>query len=153
MEEHVGIAGVGHGAGAFSGGDAPAQAVHLSGLFEPDRAQVIAGPAQIAHRFGANAAGPHIPIGGDMTTGPTGLAGDNLGPFLKDPFGQLVVLGAEGLGEAGQSLRRHRLRPCRKIIGDGRVHVWSGRDIPTHRIEFYPLLGHLGDVRVGCQEL
>ena len=103
MQEHVGVAGVGHGAGALLGADAAAQLSQAAYLLKPDGPQVVGGLAQVAHWIGAHAAGPDVAVGGDVRRGPASVAGDDLPLLGQDAPGELVVRGAEGDGEAAEA--------------------------------------------------
>jgi len=119
VQEHVGVAGVGHGAGALLGADAAAQLSQATSLLKPDGPQVIAGLAQVAHRIGAHAAGPDVAIRGDVRRGPASVAGDDLPPLGQNAFGELVVRGPEGGGEAAKTPRRRAPGLGAQEVGEG----------------------------------
>jgi hypothetical protein len=70
----------------------------------PDRHDVVVVLAQIADLLGADAAAPQVAVGRDVGAGPAGVTGDHLVALVQDPLGKLVILGTEGLREAGNAL-------------------------------------------------
>ena len=124
MQQHVGIVGVGHGAGALLAFDAASQILH--GLHRARWGDVIVVVAQIAHLLGPDAAAPDIAVGGDVAAGPAGVAGDDLVVLVQDAFGELVIVGAESLGEAGNALGRRLLGLLAEKVGDLVIFVGRG---------------------------
>src|SRR5207249_7750822 len=133
-------------AGAFAGLDTLAQLGELGA--PPDRAQVVVRLAQVAHRLGADAAGPDVAVGRDVAARPAGLAGDDLALLLEHPFGELVVVGTERLGQPRRLRVAGLARPRGEEVRHRRVSRRRRRDVPADRVQLDPLLGHLGNVRV-----
>lgn len=106
VEQHVGVVGVRHRAGAFARRDRAAQFAQLAGVLEPDGTQIVIGLAQVTDTFSADAARPDIAVGRDMATGPARMTGDFLLVREKHFLRQLVVLGAERLRHPRQAVHR-----------------------------------------------
>lgn len=76
MEQHIGIIGVGHRAGALFALDAATHLRHRCAA--PDWCDVVIILAEIAHGFGTNAAAPKVAIRRNMRARPPGIARDYL---------------------------------------------------------------------------
>lgn len=150
MEQHVGIIGIRHGAGALFALDAAAQRGHC--LPAPERGNIIVVVAYIADGLGTNAAAPEIAIGRDMGAGPTGITGNGLCPLMQHPFGQLIVLGAKGLGKARNAFGRRLARLLTQKISNFIVICWPRGNAPADGVQFYPFFRYFGDIAIGLEE-
>lgn len=81
MQEHVGVAGVGHRARALVIVDALAKIGHSVAV--PDGADVVGVIAEVSGGFGADTAAPNIAIGGNLATGPTSITRNDLPVLIQ----------------------------------------------------------------------
>jgi len=86
--------------------------------------------AQVAHALGADTAAPQIAVGGNLATGPTGVAGDDLALFIQDAFGKLVIFGPESLGDFGKAFHRAFSGFLAEKIGYRAIFFNQGGDVP-----------------------
>ena len=151
MQQHIGIVGIGHGAGALFAFDAAAQFGH--GCIAPKRGYIIIVFTQIAYGFGADTAAPQVAIGCNMCAGPAGITGNHLVAFVEHALGHLVILGAEGLRKAGNTFGRRLLGLLAEEIGNFVIIVRQRRNAPAHRVQLDALFGHFGNVAIWLQKL
>ena len=83
-----------------------------------------------------------------MSAGPAGITRDHLVTFIENAFGKLVILGAEGLGKAGDALGRRLLGLLAEKIGNRIIILRARGNAPADGVQFDPLFGHFGDVAV-----
>ncbi len=151
VEQHVGIVSVCHGAGTLFALDAAAQLGHCP--VAPERRDVIIMVTHIPHGLGPNAAAPDVTIGGNMGARPTGITRNHLIMLVENTLGQLIIVGAEGLGKAGDPFSRGLAGLLAQKIGDLIVVVGARGNPPANGIQFDPFLGYFGDVAVWLQKL
>lgn len=150
VEQHIGIVGIGHGASTLFTLDTAAQRGHS--LTTPEGGNVIVMIAHIADRFGADTTAPEVAVGRDVGTRPAGITGDHLVALVKHPFGQLIILGTEGLGKARDPLSRRLARLLAENVGDFVIVIGERGDAPTDRVQLDPFFGDFGDVAIRLQK-
>src|SRR5258707_11952451 len=98
MAEHVGISRICQGTVTLPCFNTPAEFVGLG--CPPGRSEVIIVVAQVAHRLGADAAGPHVTVGSYLRRGYSCQAGNDLAFLNQCSLDNVIVTVAEGLGNA-----------------------------------------------------
>src|SRR5437588_315735 len=107
--------------------------------------------AQVADRLGADAAGPHVTVRGNLRRGYPGQAGDDLALLRQRALDDIVVAVAKGLCDAGHAAELGLADLLLQALDDGLILLDGRRDAHTDGIQLDALFRDFADELVGLQ--